>query len=299
MAVRRHGGAAATPFGQEEPEASSEPQIDSHKTESLTVASLIANYKTNKDSGYHKVRFGTKSNYDSMMRRIERSFGSEQIRNIDAERLKGVYDSWLTSGRHMAHGLMAMLSVTTTFGATVLKNKDCIRLKFLITQMELKPVISRDRLLTAEQIYAIISRAHAMGFHSVALTQALQYDCKLRQKDVIGEWLPEKEPGESEIKDDGMKWLHGILWSEIDNNLVLHHRASKDGKMIEPDLSQAPNVMREFERIGPLPKDGPMIIFEKSGLPYTGNQFRTTWREVADAAGVPREAKNTGVKSDQ
>jgi hypothetical protein len=37
---------------------------------------------------------------------------------------------------------------------------------------------------------------------------------------------------------------------------------------------------------------GPVVVYEKSGLPYFGHQFRAAWREVADAAGVPKEIKN-------
>jgi hypothetical protein len=38
-----------------------------------------------------------------------------------------------------------------------------------------------------------------MGWHSIALAQAIQFDCALRQKDVIGEWVPESEPGEPKL----------------------------------------------------------------------------------------------------
>ena len=43
----------------------------------------------------------------------------------------------------------------------------------------------------------------------------------LRQKDVIGEWVPRSEPGPSDIwNSDGEKWLRGLRWQEIDGNLI-------------------------------------------------------------------------------
>jgi hypothetical protein len=35
-----------------------------------------------------------------------------------------------------------------------------------------------------------------------------------------------------------------------------------------------------------------MIVNEKTGLPFTQNTFRTVWREIADAAGVPKSVWN-------
>jgi hypothetical protein len=148
---------------------------------------------------------------------------------------------------------------------------------------------------TAEQVAAIISAAHAMGLHSIALAQAFQTNCKLRQKDVIGEWVPEDEPDESDLIVDGEKWLYGIRWSEIGPDLVLHHVTSQGGKLIEPRLSEAPLVMAEIARMFPpnTPRpEGPVIVSELTGWPWKTAAFRQKWREVARAAGVPDTVRN-------
>jgi integrase len=124
----------------------------------------------------------------------------------------------------------------------------------------------------------------------------------LRQRDGIGEWVPETEPGKSEVTWRGMKWLRGIRWEEVTDDLILEHVTSKRQKKVEIDLKLAPMVMIELQsaycELGEpltrarLPKSGPIIIDEETGYPYLAHTFRRTWRRVARAAGVPDTVKN-------
>jgi hypothetical protein len=150
-----------------------------------------------------------------------------------------------------------------------------------------------NTVITADQVEAIRAKAHELGYHSLALAQALQFDCLFRQKDVIGEWVPEGEPGLSEIKRPGKKWLRGLRWNEIDQNLILRHMTSKRQKEIEINLRLAPMVMEELERFGgTFPPAGPVIVRESTGLPWPTVSYRIAWREVADACGIPRNVQN-------
>ena len=134
-----------------------------------------------------------------------------------------------------------------------------------------------------------------MGLHSIARAQALQFDCRLKQRDVIGEWVPLSEPGDSYVTWEGRKWLRGIRWEEIDANRVLRHIASWGQKEIEIDLKEAPMVMQEFGD-GEWPKRGPVITAEATGKPWVGVEFRRMWRTVARAVGVPDDVKNMHVR---
>jgi site-specific recombinase XerD len=131
-----------------------------------------------------------------------------------------------------------------------------------------------------------------MGRPSIALAQAFQFELMLRQKDVIGEWVPIREPGISDVQADGLKWLRGIRWEEIDQNMVLRHLTSKRQKMIEVSLRNAPMVIEEMALLGAQPANGPIIVSEWDRLPWTGPEFRRWWRIVAEAAGVPKEVRN-------
>jgi hypothetical protein len=49
-----------------------------------------------------------------------------------------------------------------------------------------------------------------MGRPSIALEQALAFELGVRQKDVIGEWIPVAYPGVSDIIDSSRKWMMGF-----------------------------------------------------------------------------------------
>jgi hypothetical protein len=83
--------------------------------------------------------------------------------------------------------------------------------------------------------------------HSMALAQAFQFDGTMRQKDIIGEWVPLDEPGPlSDVISGNEKWVRGIRFEEIDQNLILRHVTSKRDKLLTIDLKQCPMVMKEL-----------------------------------------------------
>jgi len=150
---------------------------------------------------------------------------------------------------------------------------------------------------------AIRALAPSIGRRSLGLAQAFQFDLMLRQKDVIGEWIPVSEPGLSDVIDRNDKWLRGLRWEEIDKNLILRHTTSKRQKDIDPDLNLAPMVMSELRfmagvsqdallRRDLLPASGPVVVNEFNGLPWRSSEFRRSWRELANAAGVPKNVRN-------
>jgi len=51
-------------------------------------------------------------------------------------------------------------------------------------------------------------------------------------------------------------------------------------------------IMEELRLIPVEARVGPMIKNENTTLPYADSTFRIVWREIADAAGVPREVHN-------
>jgi hypothetical protein len=280
-------------------EAATEPRKTKVKAFDGSVASLIACYKADENASYSKLRHKTRGHYDYLMGRIEADVGTVLVKDIDAKRLKQIYESWLQGGRiAMAHSLAGMLRGLAVFGATVLKNKECRELKFIIHEAKFQVAKPRNAQLTAEQAAAIIHAAHAMGRPSIALAQALQFECRLHQRDVIGEWVPMNEPGESDVFEGEQKWLRGMLWSEIDRNLVLRHPASRGGQLIEVRLSDAKMVMTEFAKLGPQERTGPVIINEKTGYPYVPFDFRRLWRLAATAAGVPENVFNKDSRAD-
>lgn len=259
----------------------------------MTLSELIAAYTTDPDSSFHKLRYGTRQHYARMLARIDLDHGHELLAELKGRDFLRCHERWSEGGKvHMGHSLVAMLRILFSFGATMLDSDDCMRLSGLLSKQRFKMGGSRLERLTSEQANAICVMAHSMGYHSIALAQAFQFECMLRQRDVIGEWVPVIEPGISAVLWHGEKWLRGITWNEIDGELILRHTTSKRNKPIEVPLAGAPMLVEEFARYQLLPERGPIIVSEATDRPYTAAAFRRLWREIATAAGVPTTVRN-------
>lgn len=282
----------------------SEPARDSNTYPLAgTVAIVLADYQSDPESTFQNLRYHVRENSRHVLCRINDRFGHCRLAEIDTREIKGWYKSWTEGGKLASgHALVAKLRTVMTHGYLMLKGPErleCDRIRGLLRAMRFPMSPPREDRLTAEQATAIREAAHDhFGWPSIALSQAFQFELMLRQKDSIGEVVPENEPGDSYVKFGGKKWLRGILWEEIDENLILRHVTSKRQKAIEADLRLCPMVMFEFAVYADVPVDdltranlptkGPIVICDVTGLPWSGNEFRRKWRLVANHAGVPK-----------
>ena len=262
-----------------------------------TVRSLVQCYESDPDSSFHKLRFQSKRNSRYRCRVLIRDYGDQAVADIDARLIKRWHAGWTVDGKIASgHMMVTMLRTLMGFGATFFKKDqggaDCATVRTLLSMMKFPNIKPRNVCLTAEHAIAIRAEAHKQGMPSIALAQAIQFEVALRQKDVIGEWVPTSEPGVSDVIAGNDKWLRGIRWNEIDANLILRHTTSKRGKDIEFNLRLAPMVMEELARIGDLPKSGPVIIYERTGVPYYAHQFGKEWKIIARGAGIPDGVHN-------
>lgn len=263
-----------------------------------TLGGLIRCYRSDPDSNYRKpgkLRYASRAHYDVMMGMLDREHGEQPLAEIKGRTVQRWYDAWSGAGKvSSAHTKIKMLRILLGFGTAFLEDEHCIRLSGVLSKMKFAMAKPRSERLTADQATAIRNKAHEMGRPSIALAQAFQFELMLRQKDVIGEWVPLAEPGMSDKLDGtGLKWLRGIRWEEIDQNMVLTHITSKRQKEIKVSLRNAPMVMEELQRqFKELPTSGPIIVSEFDALPWTGVEFRRWWRQVADACGIPKAVRN-------
>lgn len=260
-----------------------------------SIPGLIGCYKTHPESQYKALRHGTRTSYDGLLRRIGNDCAADNVSDLSHRRLTAIHNEWKRSGIPMAHALVTMLRGLATFGDRILDDRACRELRMELHNWKV-PNAKRNQVigLNALQAANIIASAHEMGLHSIALAQAFQFDCKLGQRDVIGEWTPITEPGPpSDVIYREKKWLRGLRWSEIDRDKVLRHTLSQGGKPVVLRLSECPLVKAELARLGSaLPQSGPVVVFERTELPYYDHQFRRNWREIATAAGIPSNVFN-------
>lgn len=259
-----------------------------------SLSSLMICYRTDPDSKFKKLRYNSRCYYETLMGLIDRDYGTMQLAEIKSRTFLRWHETWSEGGKAaVAHGKIGMLRTLFGFGLTMLEDTECGRLKTILSEMRFEMPKPRTESLSAEQATAIRAMAHQKGRPSIALAQAFQFELMLRQKDCIGEWVPMPEPGMSDTFDKkGHKWLRGIRWEEIDQNMVLSHVTSKRQKRITVSLQNAPMVMEEMAKLGDRPATGPIIVSEHDGLPWDAVEFRRWWRICADACGVPKTIRN-------
>lgn len=261
-----------------------------------TIGQLIECYKTDPDSRYHKGEYKTRQHYDTLCKCLKRDLGADKIiADLTARDMLRLNEKYINEGHlPMGRAVIGMLRTVATFGATLLASPDCRELKTMLSDMRFPMGKARTEILTFEQVVAVRKAANANGDHSVALAQAIQSAGTFRQKDIIGEWLPISEPGMSLVTSGNEKWIKGIDWKEIDQNWVLHHVTSKRKKLVHVDLRIDPMVAEELGSMdrSAFPTSGPVIVCEKTGLPWTAPDFRRRWRKAADDAGVPKVIRN-------
>jgi hypothetical protein len=279
-----------------------QPQINAFDG---TLKSLINCYQTDPASPFHKKRFGSRQSQTYNQARLMRDYGHEELIDINARLFLQWHKAWLgPEGKKvsMGHAFIAELRMLFSFGATLLEDRECERLSGVLHKMRFENTKARVSILTAEMATAFRKHAHARGWNYMALGQAIQFDLMLRQKDVIGEWLPLSEQGVSDTIWKGKKWLSGIRWEYIDQSLILRHTTSKRQKEIEVDLKLAPMVMAELSDLvrvpiaqltrAHLPATGPVVLCELTAQPWLSTEYRRKWRIVAELAGIPESVKN-------
>jgi hypothetical protein len=265
-----------------------------------TLRELIGHYRTDPDSPFAKLSYQVRKSQERLLKRIDKDYGHQHLRGIRARTMLAWYEIWASGGKWaMAYEMMVRLRAMFAFGFALLEDQECERLYKILEQTRFRTLGPRSVEITKAHVQAICTAANEhFGWPSIGLTQALQFELLLPQKDVIGEWVPVSEPGESDVVWPDQKWLRGLRWSSIDKDLVLRHVVGAGGRPIEVDLKTAPMVMEElYHSYGTrereqLPTQGPIILCETTGMPWRTVEFRRKWRLVAKHAGVPDRVKN-------
>ncbi|MDB5091806.1 MAG: integrase, partial [Mucilaginibacter sp.] len=198
-----------------------------------------------------------------------------------------------------AAGAMDMLRSAVRYGCEA-GFQDCVKLaavlqgmKFRVDRSETFPHVRKARKVAMgfEHAEAIVKKGLAMGTargRAVALGVAAQFEFTLRQIDVIGYWLPRNrivmEPGM--LAFGSKAWRPGLRFEDFASG-TLDLSTTKNQTDAVFDVAEYPlfqlalAAVPEAERIGPLVSVVP-------GEPVRRRFYADIYREVANAAGVPR-----------
>lgn len=269
-----------------------------------TIESLFRSYRERPSSPYHQVKWNTRKTYDQVLDLIEEGAGNVRLSQINMD----TFHIWFNDARwpegkggveHLrkAVGIISMMRRVVSFGVAA-EIEECARLHAILTNMRFPGYRKRSVSMTAEQAASFVETAISHGRLSLALGMAIQFECGLRQRDVIGEWAPIEGKSISPYVLNRREWLNGLTWDMLGGDWVLTKATTKTGSVVNYDLSLAPMARRVIELI---PKEkrsfGPMILDEGSMRPYAEHGYHREWRKIADLAGIPRSVLNMDARS--
>jgi hypothetical protein len=290
-----------------DPEGQKKPVYDG------TVAALIRCYQTDENSPYRGLAQNTQRGYDDWCRTLERAIGKRRVDRLNGQDLRNCFLALLQPAaprgaprvRLAKACVRSMLSILLSYGAE-LGLPGCLELSQVLERMTLRVPKDVQQAWTSrrptkaammyEHAAAIVAEGLRRGtrrHRSVALGVAAQFEFTLRQIDVIGEWQkPNRavavEPGI--ITSRGWVWRSGLRFEDFAGG-TLDLTTSKTLARATFDVTAYPLFQKALAAIPDRERHGPLVVDER-GLPVRRRYYQDLYRDVADAAGVPRAVWN-------
>ena len=234
-------------------------------------------------SGYHEIKWNTRETYTKQLAILDRAVGARQLHSLSAVDFKRWYAEFKKPASEdgpervsRAHYLMTLLRMLFKFGVA-LEIPECARLRAILSALSFKNSRPRTAVLTREMVEAFCGEARRMGRSSLALATAIQFETGLRQKDVIGEWVPIEGRGQGAWRvRQAVGDRPALGRAHFSTDLILTKVTSKSGerqKEVQHDLKLLPLVMAELQFIPPERRIGPVIVSETMRRPYMQDAF--------------------------
>lgn len=270
-----------------------------------TFGAILHAYRTDPNSTFHKLRPGSLHPYSHYLSRLELEFADVRLDSVSGMDLQAWHNEWSEGGEKLAASKMmrAVLDAAISFGimkakpgSWELRTLADLRTVFKTTSRKIPHPKRREFTISAEQVVALRQSAHADGRPSMALTYAMVFETTLRLWDVIGQWWPLDSALVTDViaapsgsRKHTKKWF-GIRWEDIDENMVLRYTPSKTsektGLAITYPLTKAPMVLDELAHWPVEKRQGPIIVYEGTGEPYSSSYFAEKFRIDRKAAGI-------------
>jgi hypothetical protein len=154
--------------------------------------------------------------------------------------------------------------------------------------------------MTYEHAAAIVDEGLKRGtrrHRSVALGVAIQFELTWSQIDVIGSW--ERVAGRAvpvgSIVRGARIWRPGLRYEDFASGLQIAAARHKTGQAGAYDLTAYPLVMRALAAVPEAERAGPVVV-DDAGDPIRRRYYIDLYRDLADAAGVPKAVWNMAAR---
>jgi hypothetical protein len=268
-----------------------------------TFGSLCLLYESDEESGFADLQDNTRLSYQASLKIIRNDIGLRRIDLVAPKYFRTCYRFWRKPAQEggeervrRAHGAIGQIKIVLGYGIEANHfAAHCERLLKAMSKMRFAKNPPRSITMTFEQSKAITCEALDAGDRSTAMVQALQYECFLRQIDIVGKWRVEPasyvlKPGE--IRRGAKVWRGMTIGMILNDEKLLRVRTSKTAQFVAHAIEKCELVMICLEKLGPTDPDRP-VACRADGSPWTDHRdFGKHWRSYANKADVPRNVRN-------
>lgn len=258
-----------------------------------TISWLIRRYRNDEFSPYRNVRMITARGYDDMLAIIAHDVGERTISPVreggwERPRLTGAdfrrwHAEWSAPAgegldpRH-ARGRYCMVLLRVLFSYAVeIGVPGAVDQRAVLNSIRLPTRPARHSAPTREQVLALVRVALEKGWRSIAITTLAQFEFTERRTHIIGCW-------------EGDRWTRGWTWGNISRDWIIRYTQTKVGVVErEFDLRTTPALLELLQRTPEDRRVGPVIISERTGKPWSVNNYIMAFSRIRKAAGVPAD----------
>ena len=236
----------------------------------ITLADVARDYQTSRY--YTDLSPKTQKGYAGIIATITDKWGQEPVASLSKPVMSTWYETLRDTGKtRMAQLTLSVMSILMSHaelrGYRAEGSNPCFRLRITTPQ-------PRARVVTWDELDALIAAAHARGLPSMAVAIALSYFAGQRETDVMQ--ARRGDFAQTPITLGG-KRLTVWVWS-----LIRQKRKTAGAIPLHDEL--APVVAAILNR--PAPADANLLVEERVGRPYDEDLFAKRWAEVRMAAAV-------------
>jgi hypothetical protein len=285
-------------------------KVDNRPAYDGTVGSLVDCYFKDPNSPYHDNRYNTQRGYTSWGAALKRVAGGRRISALVGNDLRNWYRNVRKArpGRppreRLAKAIIQMTRIVLAYGKAA-GLQDCARLYAMIGGMEFRkendekkigqPERQKKVVMTYAQAEAIVRKGLEIGTRrgrSVALAVAAQFEFTISQIDAIGYWMPAQHIPVTDgmIVRGGKIWRPGLRFEDFESG-VLDLSRLKTGRSAQFDVAEYPLFQLALSAVPEAERSGPYVT-DTDGDPVRYRVFYGMYRDIADAAGVPKEVWN-------
>lgn len=268
------------------------------KPVSYTFGWLCDRYRNDARSPYHQKNPATQKNYGYELAAIRESIGhirfDPAILGTLPSRIVGAdirewHEVWGETERLDADGrpvmvpapsrarhLIMMLRTLVSYGVEI-GAPGCADLREKLGAMKFPVPPARTKVPTYAEVDVLVDKAVEMGWRSIAITTLAQYELIERRAHIIGQWHNDE-------------WKPGWLWEKVSPEWMITYFQTKKGIVLrEFDLRATQRLLGLMQETPKEDRQGAIIICETTGRPWTKRYYCEVFREIATAAGWPKD----------